>query len=239
MLGLSKVGSFRCFAALLLSAIGAPPRLQASLIQISNLTDAIFSGGTYQSGTAKIGSFSGLPDFTTLSSITDGALTVGFSNVVAKQTVPTTFPTWGLPPDTESPTPVVLNTFATNPNSVRTLTFSKPIAVFGVEAEGGDFDAAGFTMDFFNGSTLLGSISRTIVGDGGARILAGQSAVPFDSVVITDHLASGDNSFAMAEVRYALAAIPEPASVLLLSGGFGLLLGAARLRKTHWRVART
>jgi hypothetical protein len=199
--------------------------------------DPIFGGATYQSGTAKISSFSGLPDLTTVTSITDGALIVGFSNAVTKATVPATFSTWGLPPDTESPTPAVLNTFA-NPNpSVRTLALSKPMEVFGVEVEGGDFDAAGFTMDFFSGATLLGSISRTIVGDGEARILGGESGVPFDSVVISDHLASGDNSFAISEVRYALAAVPEPASVLLLGGGFGLLLGVPGLWKK--RVAKT
>jgi hypothetical protein len=214
------------------------PRLHASVIQISNLTDPIFGGVTYQSGTAKISSFSGLPDLTTVTSITDGALVVGFSNTVTKATVPATFSTWGLPPDTESPTPAVLNTFA-NPNpGVRTLALSKPIEVFGVEVEGGDFDAAVFTMDFFSGATLLGSISRTVVGDGGARLLAGESSIPFDSLVIADHLAFGDNSFAMAEVRYTLAAVPEPTSVLLPGGGFGLLLGAARLRKTYRRIAK-
>jgi hypothetical protein len=234
-----KERSFQCFTTLLVSALWVAPRLHASVIQISNLADPIFGGATYQSGTAKIGSFSGLPDLTTVSSITDGTLIVGFFNAVTKATVPATFPTWGLPPDTESPTPAVLNTFA-NPNpSVRTLAFSKPIEVFGVEVEGGDFDAAGFTMNFFSGATLLGSISRTVVGDGSARVLAGESGVPFDSVVITNHLASGDNSFAMAEVRYSFAAVPEPNSVFLLGGGFGLLLGAARLGKTYPRVAKT
>jgi hypothetical protein len=82
--------------------------------------------------------------------------------------------------------------------------------VLGVEVEGGDFNAAGFTMDFFSGSMLLGSIGRTVVGDGGARILAGESNAPFDLVLITDHLTSGDNSFAMAQVRYAVAGVHEP-----------------------------
>jgi hypothetical protein len=77
MLDLFEAVSFRCFAALFLSALGLAPRLHASVIQISNLSDPIF-GATYQSGTAKIDSFGGLSDLTKLNSITDGVLVVGF-----------------------------------------------------------------------------------------------------------------------------------------------------------------
>ncbi len=86
MLNLSKGRSFKCFVAWLLSALGAAPQLHANVIQISNLTDPIFGGATYQSGTAKISSFSGLPDLTTVSNITDGVLIVSFSNLVTKAT---------------------------------------------------------------------------------------------------------------------------------------------------------
>jgi hypothetical protein len=56
-------------------------------------------------------------------------------------------------------------------------------------------------MDFFQGATLLGTISGSIVGNAGARILAGDSSTAFSRVVITDTLPQGDNSFAMARRR--------------------------------------
>jgi hypothetical protein len=217
-----------------LATVASVTPCNASVIQIMNLSDSLSTGGTYLTGTTKITGWTALANGTSVSSITDGLLTIGFSDTETKGQVGATFATWGSPPDTESSTPPILNTFA-NPNrTTRTLTFSSPLQVFGVEVEGGDFGPATFTMQFFQGAILLGTINRSVVGSGGARILAGDSTLAFDSVVITDTLLNGDNSFAMAQVRYVpagVAAVPEPGTFALGLSGLAALMIARRRKR--------
>jgi hypothetical protein len=202
-------------------------------MQISNLTDPLNSGGTYQTATTKI-DISGIPDLTTVSSVSGGGLTVTLSDTMTKGSVPSTFTTWGSPPDTESSTPPILNTF-NNPNvNTRTLSFSENLSVFGVEVEPGAFGLHTMTMEFFEGAVLVGSVSRSVDGNAGARILAGESTTPFDSVVITESTPDPDDeSFAIAQLRFqtAPAAVPEPATLTLLGLGALSLMGYARRRK--------
>lgn len=204
---------------------------QAALIQISNLTDLLAVGGTYATGTTNMeATFSGLANGTSVSAFSDATLTVGLSDLMTKGQVGVTFETWGSPPDTENSAPAILNTFG-NPNvTTRTLTFSHGLAVFGVEAESGDFGVHHFTMAFFEGATLLGSIARDIEGNAGARILAGESSFAFDRVVITQTTGGGDPSFAVAEPRYHLAAVAEPATLTLVGAGLATLLASRRRR---------
>jgi hypothetical protein len=179
-----------------------------------NLTDSI-PGGTYLTATSKITSFTTLSNHTVISTITDGTISVAFSDTVQKGKVPATFATWGSPPATESSTPPVLETFNQPNPVVRTLDFSLPVTVFGVEAEGVSFSPDLFEMDFYSDGILEGSISEEIDGEDSARILGGYSSTPFDSVVITDETA-GD-SFAIAQVRYAAAInTPEPQTAGLM-----------------------
>ena len=83
----------------------------------------------YQSSTNKI-AIPG-PDFTPLTSITDGTETVSFSQTL--QTFQTVTGDWGSPPNTESSTPNEL--FQTGGSPSTTLTLSTPASEFGVEAE--------------------------------------------------------------------------------------------------------
>jgi hypothetical protein len=221
-------------ALLVLGCIGPA---QAEVIQIFNLTDAI-PGGTYQTGTTKITSFVGDRNGTVVNSIADATLSVGFDNPMIKGRVPATFATWGSPPDTESSTPAILNSFKQPNAAVRTLTFSLFVSVFGLEVEGQDFVPATFVMDFYSGGSLLDSITRIVDGDSGARILGGYSSVPFDRVVIKDELEDEGDSFAVAQVRYGgVVPAPEPATLLLLLTCFGgIALPARSLRRR--RLAR-
>jgi hypothetical protein len=219
-------------AAALIFTLGSPSSAHAVVVQIMNLTDPLLTGGTYQTGTTNMEpTIAALANGTTIGSLSDGTLTVGFSNTLTKGKVGQTFGTWGSPPDTESATPDILNTFG-NPNvTTRTLTFSQPLTVFGFEAEGGDFSPARFTLEFLSGATSLGTISRTIVGNAGARILAGESPTAFDHVIVTDTLPQGDNSFAIAQPRYAVSSVPEPATLTLFGAAVVALYGCRRRRE--------
>src|SRR5262249_37830672 len=149
------------------------------------------------------------------SSVTDGTETITFSSLMAAVTVPNGGGTnWGSPPNTESATPRAL--FSRTAQSV-TLSFSQPISTFGVEMEQNKFDTDTIIADFFNGATLVGSVSRVINTPGagnvagadpsqGARLFAGSSSSAsqtFTSVVL--HTENDDGGFAIAQIRYALA----------------------------------
>ena len=137
-------------------------------------------------------------DGTAVPSITDGTQTIMFSSALSAATVPSGgWATWGAPPNTESSTPRVLTNFTTN---TLTMTLSVPSHTFGFEIEPDSFGAFLITANFYNGSTLLGTVSRTVNGDAGALLAAGSDTTTITSVVIT--AASGANGFAVAELRY-------------------------------------
>ena len=82
----------------------------------------------YLSSTTLI-DISGIPEFTSLTSVTDGTQTVSFSGTVQKRQVGSSWLTWGSPPATESSTPPVL--FYTGDSL--TLSLSSPSSIFGFE----------------------------------------------------------------------------------------------------------
>jgi hypothetical protein len=179
----------------------------------------VIPGGVYTSASATtLIDISAIPDFTTgITSITDGFQTVSFSAELEKRTVPGSWGTWGSPDDTESATPPVLAIFGQG--NVLTLSLSVPSTVFGFELEGNDFGSAEFRVTFYEGAVAVGSITETIVGDAGARLMAAYTTdSPFTSVMIdnVDGLADG---YAIAQVRYN--AVPEPASVIMIVQAIG------------------
>jgi uncharacterized repeat protein (TIGR01451 family) len=157
--------------------------------------DSAYTGGT----TNLAGSIPA--DHTTLTSLSDGTETITFSETMTAGTVPTTWATWNSPPNTESATPRVLSGDAgTSPVS---LTLSIPANEFGFEMEP-DFPGT-FTLEakFLEGATVVGTVSQSVSGKGGALLFAGKTDQAFTSVQIIQP--SGTFGFAIAQPRYALA----------------------------------
>jgi PEP-CTERM motif len=167
-------------------------------------------------------------DFASTTSISDGAMTVSFSQGMTALTVPTGWATWGSPPFTESATPRVLWTAG----SGLTLTLSSAVNIFGFELQPNLAGLHSFSVAFFDGATLVGTISQDVSGDSGARLFAAMTSTNlFDRVVITGE------DFAIAQVRYGTSGpeVPEPTTMLLL--GTGLVGVATKMRKRRKRDA--
>jgi hypothetical protein len=159
----------------------------------------------YLAATTKI-DFSGLPDGTVVDAITDGVLTVSFSESLAKTgPVPDGWATWSSPPFSEDPNPFVLIA-STN---VLEMVLSRPVSIFGFEMEPSPFAPIEFTVEFFRGNTLVETITRVVDGDAGARLFARENGA-IDRVLIT-----AESDFAIAQVRYQLAP-PIQALIILL-----------------------
>jgi len=125
----------------------------------------------------------GYPDHKVLSKTSDPGCTkaplgkskpfkVSFSTPVEKLSVPVTWPNWGPPPDTESPTPNVL---FTQTATTLTITYNFGVRTGGFEAQPVGTGTHTFTTEFYSGNngtgTLLGTITRDISGNAGARLL--------------------------------------------------------------------
>src|SRR5262245_35996701 len=96
-------------------------------------TDFITIGqpdAAYLAGTTRLDFLE--PDFDVLASLSDGTETATFDNDLVALTVPTTWSTWGSPPDTESATPRVL---WTNGLTSFAIDLSLPALTFGFEVE--------------------------------------------------------------------------------------------------------
>ena len=214
-----RLSTLTIFAALLFCI----PAANAAFNQIP-LPDSTYTGST------TLIPITG-PDGDTILALSDANLTVSFSTAMQKFTVPDSWSNWNSPPATETSTPRVLSPADFTLTTI-TLNFSQPLSIFGLEAEPDALTQGAFpiTLDFFNGLTLLGTVSRTIDGTS-AALFAASSTTPITSVTLTVH---GNSNVpegvdpGIAQIRYA-AAVPEPTTWLLVAAGFGLL-GLRRFR---------
>jgi len=170
-------------------------------------------------------------DNTVTSSLTDGTQTIAFSSPVTVATVPGTWNiggSWGSPPAVESSTPRVLHTSAMNSPTSLTMTLSVPSHTFGFEIDQA-INSALCTVQFYNGSTLLGTVSQTITPGANAVLMAASDSTTITSVVITEQ--GGGMWFGMAQFRYGstllnpTSATPLPGTFFM--GGLGMMLLAA------------
>ncbi len=159
-----------------------------------------------------------VPDYTTVTVLSDGRLTINISGSQYAGTIGSTWATWSLPPESETSTPRTLQT-AYSVDFV----FSTPLLIFGFEAEPNPFGPYDLTATFYNGADVVGTITRTVDGNAGARLFAAQTA----DLMFTSVNATSSVDFAQAQFRYA-AAVPEPGTWLLLAGGVGLLMWRRR-----------
>lgn len=182
-----------------------------------------------QPGAAYLGATALLPvsgaDFDVVPSLAGGGVTATFDVGLTILTTPTSWGSWGSPPDTESATPRVL---WTNGLTELTITFSQPVSLFGLEAQPNTAVVSTMTAEFFFGASSLGQISLDVDGNGGARLFAALSTDPFDRVVI-----SSTDDFAVAQLRVAplqVEAVPEPSSLAGLIAGVSAIVIFARRR---------
>jgi hypothetical protein len=207
-------GRWKCnFPLLLITACGLSS-IPASAGVITQPGDSTTCCGVYDTGTTL---FLLPAEGNTFSSLASGAQTLTFGNTLVSALVPSSWATWSSPPNSESSTPAV----AYDPAISDTLTLSQPVAIFGFELEPADFGTHSYTVDYYNGSTLLGSITIGVEGNAGARLFAQEVS----GNLINKVTVGGDSSdgFAMANLRFALSSstsVPEPGSgVLILLGG--------------------
>ncbi len=179
------------------------------------------------------------PDGTTTLTLSDANLTIAFSTLMQEFTVPDTWSTWSSPPNAETSTPRVLSPVDfLNVNSV-TFNFSQPLSTFGIEAEPDAFTQGTFpvTLDFYNGATLLGTVSHDLDGVTSA-LFAASSMTPITSATLTVHgnmNAPQGTDPGIAQFRYALAgpsqSVPDGGpSVCLMVGTILALFVGHRFR---------
>jgi hypothetical protein len=169
---------------------------------------------------------------TLLTSLTDGTQTIALSTAFSAQTVPSAvWAGWGSPPNTESSTPRILaytgQMANITPITSLTLTPSLPCTTFGFEIEPDVWDFFTVSANFYSGSILIGTVSRSINGNAGALLMAASSNAPITSVVIT--ISEDANGFAMAQFRYTKASTSPAIPTLRTAavGALGLLLAGA------------
>lgn len=170
----------------------------------------------------------GAADYDTISSLSDGVVTMSFAPVEVR-TASVSWGPWGSPPDTEGDMPSIL--YAAGLDTL-TFDFDSELSVFGFEAQPDAFDVTNVLVDYFLDGVYQGSVGRDVDPFAGTRLLAANGR--FDRAVV-----SVDGGFGAGQFRYALAgsAVPEPGAWALMIVGFGAAGAMIRLRRRDLATA--
>lgn len=204
----------------LLVVAAVSPLLAGPFTVISNPDAAYLASTTYID-------ISGVPDYTDLTSITDGILTVSFSGPMNKRTAPgVSWATWSETPYSQRTPGSYLPVLWSNDATSIFMTLSMPVLVFGFEAEPNPFAVYPMTATFYDAQMqVLGTIPLNVDGNAGARLFAAS----VDPIMFVDFSSNAD--FAVGAFRYGAGeVVPEPSTWLLLGGGL-LALGLVSRRK--------
>ncbi|SFB20144.1 MULTISPECIES: hypothetical protein [unclassified Bacillus (in: firmicutes)] len=203
-----------------------------SLVQ-GSLSSIDLPDANYLSSTTKI-DISGLSNGGNYQSISDGTQTLSFSHSLNKRIVGWGWATWSSPPNSEQNQPDVLYV----PSDSFTVNLAVPVSTFGFELEPDPFDWRNYTVEYYSGSTLVGTINKDVNGNAGAKLFAVTSqGAQIDRVVV-----SGNATFAIGQFRYNAdqTAPVTQATMSLANKGFRIALEGADdrsgLAKTEYSI---
>ena len=180
---------------------------------------------------------SAILDGTVVNSISDGTQTVyfkvpdGSANYgVQKRTAPgVSWATWSEAPESQRGAGDTLPVFWSNGATELRFQLATSVNIFGFEAQPNPRALHTMVAKFYDASNnLLGTISREVNGNAGARLFAAHSDVPIAYVVFSSNV-----DWAVGAFRYGYGTlggdpvIPEPGTMLLMGIG-GLAIGLGR-----------
>jgi len=199
-------------------------------------------GTTYLDATTYIDPFD-IPDGATVGSISDRTLTVSFNHQGIKYTAPgRDWNSWSKSPHSQRPDDESLLPIIHFPNVQKVIfTLDQPVNIFGFEAQPAFMGDYTLVAEFYDeAGTPLGTIERSVSGQGGARLFAARygDANAIKSVVFSPLNPDQPDQFvfwAAGAFRYGFArpqqdpepVIPEPGTLVLMGIG-GLAIGLGR-----------
>ena len=164
-------------------------------------------------------------EFSSLNTLTSGSLTLTFNIFGSKRITPGGgWLTWGSAPESERSSTGTLDVLHFGDATKLSMQLSRPVSIFGFEAEPNAFADHNFNAYFYNGNVEVGSFSRTVNGSGGSRLFAFQGVI--DRVEF-----NGTDKFAAGAFRFGDVSVPEPSSVLLTVSGLAGLAAVRRRRR--------
>lgn len=157
--------------------------------------------------------------------LTSGSLSLTFNIFGDKRITPNGgWLTWASAPESERPSTGTLDVLYFGDATKLSMQLSRPVSIFGFEAEANAFEDHNFNAYFYNGNVEVGSFSRTVNGSGGSRLFAFQGVI--DRVEF-----NGTDEFAAGAFRFGDVSVPEPSSVLLTVSGLAGLAAVRRRRR--------
>ncbi|MGG1573157.1 OmpL47-type beta-barrel domain-containing protein [Fictibacillus sp. NRS-1165] len=213
-------------------------RVQTTNTVSGDITPISKPTADYLNSTRKI-SLANLTNYGSYDSITDGTQTVTFSSSMQRLKVNNGWSSdWG--PDVEERSPDVL--FSNYANQL-TWNLAQPATTFGFELAANLYGSFNYTVDYFSGTALVGSLTqsgRTDFSNGDIKVFGATSKTPFDRVVIRSN--SDTQGFAVAQIRYSAdnAAPVTNATLTVVKNRLNVKLSASDdlsgVEKTEYRM---